>query len=283
MPGRNEYARLRVGRGGAGRARPAARPSCATPLEGRASRSPRQASHPFSRARGAGDRGRAALPEDARGARAEAAPAARLRTARPRRHGELRRVPADARGDRSLAAQPSSRSRSTRRTFRARRRARSRLERHGWASCRGAGRSRRPSHRPRTGRPHRGDRKGLHAQLVGCAASSTARHARGADRRPADERRALRGAGRAGPGALRGASRRSSPRASYSEERAAAARGSAPTERLLALVEPAARELGTSELVETLREPAEALRQLEVGGRDGLAAVAADLVARTAA
>ena len=46
------------------------------------------------------------------------------------------------------------------------------------------------------------------------------------------------------------------------------------------LVEPAARELGTWELVETLREPPEALRQLEVGRRDGLEAVAADLVAR---
>ena len=73
------------------------------------------------------------------------------------------------------------------------------------------------------------------------------------------------------------------PTGEYSEERAAAARGSAPTERLLTLVEPAARELGTSELIDTLREPAEALRQLEVGGRDGLTAVAADLVARTAA
>ncbi len=55
------------------------------------------------------------------------------------------------------------------------------------------------------------------------------------------------------------------PTGEYSEDRAAAARGSAPTERLLTLVEPAARELGTSELVDTLREPAEALRQLEVG------------------
>ena len=36
------------------------------------------------------------------------------------------------------------------------------------------------------------------------------------------------------------------------------------------------------ELVESLREPAEALRQLEVGERAGLTAVAADLVARTA-
>jgi carboxylate-amine ligase len=73
------------------------------------------------------------------------------------------------------------------------------------------------------------------------------------------------------------------PGGDYSEQRAAAAGGSAPTERLLALVEPAARELGTSELVDSLREPADALRQLEIGRRDGLAAVAADLVERTAA
>ena len=73
------------------------------------------------------------------------------------------------------------------------------------------------------------------------------------------------------------------PAGDYLERRAAAAGGSAPTERLLTLVRPAARELGTSKLVDSLREPAEALRQLEVGRRDGLIAVAADLVERTAA
>jgi hypothetical protein len=73
------------------------------------------------------------------------------------------------------------------------------------------------------------------------------------------------------------------PAGEYSEQRTAAAAGSAPTERLLALVEPAARELGTWELVAGLREPAEALRQLEVGRSDGVTAVAADLVERTAA
>ena len=52
---------------------------------------------------------------------------------------------------------------------------------------------------------------------------------------------------------------------------------------LLDAIEPSARELGTWELVETLREPPEAFRQLEVGRRDGLRAVAADLVERTAA
>ena len=67
----------------------------------------------------------------------------------------------------------------------------------------------------------------------------------------------------------------------YLDARAAAARGEAPAGELLALVEPAARELGTWELVETLRAPAEALRQLELGRRDGLTAVAADLSARS--
>jgi hypothetical protein len=52
---------------------------------------------------------------------------------------------------------------------------------------------------------------------------------------------------------------------------------------VLAAAEPAARELGTWELVETLREPPEAHRQLEVGRREGLVAVAADLVRRSAA
>jgi carboxylate-amine ligase len=83
--------------------------------------------------------------------------------------------------------------------------------------------------------------------------------------------------------ALCAAAPKERPAGDYSEQRAAAAAGSAPTERLLVLVEPTARELGTSELVDSLREPAEALRQLEVGRRDGLAAVAADLVERTAA
>ena len=57
----------------------------------------------------------------------------------------------------------------------------------------------------------------------------------------------------------------------------------APARELLDAVEPAARELGTWELVERLREPVEALRQLETGRRAGLAAVAAELVRRSAA
>ena len=50
---------------------------------------------------------------------------------------------------------------------------------------------------------------------------------------------------------------------------------------LITAVEPAARELGTWDLVATLRGPVEAERQLEVGLRDGLEAVAADLVRRS--
>lgn len=70
-------------------------------------------------------------------------------------------------------------------------------------------------------------------------------------------------------------------RDAYLLGRAAAARGEAPREELLALVRPAARELGTWELVEVLREPPEAQRQLEVGARGGPAAVAEDLVSRS--
>jgi carboxylate-amine ligase len=72
-------------------------------------------------------------------------------------------------------------------------------------------------------------------------------------------------------------------RDAYLDLRAAAARGHPRGENLFVLVEPAARELGTWELVETLRAPWEAFRQLEVGRRDGVEAVAADLVERTAA
>jgi glutamate---cysteine ligase / carboxylate-amine ligase len=56
-----------------------------------------------------------------------------------------------------------------------------------------------------------------------------------------------------------------------------------PGAHLLDAVEPPARELGTWELVEALREPPEALRQLEVGRAEGLEAVAADLVRRSRA
>jgi glutamate---cysteine ligase / carboxylate-amine ligase len=67
----------------------------------------------------------------------------------------------------------------------------------------------------------------------------------------------------------------------YLRARALAARGEGPVEELLTLVEPAVRELGTWELVEQLLGESEGLRQLEIGGRDGLRAVAADLVVRS--
>ena len=70
-------------------------------------------------------------------------------------------------------------------------------------------------------------------------------------------------------------------RGAFLEARADAACGRAPVAELLALVEPAARELGTWELVESLREPPEAHRQLELGASNGLVAVAADLVVRS--
>jgi carboxylate-amine ligase len=73
-------------------------------------------------------------------------------------------------------------------------------------------------------------------------------------------------------------------RDSYLSRRAAAAqRGEAQTGELLALVEPAARELGSWDLVEELRKPPEAFRQLDTGHREGLEAVVAELVERTAA
>jgi carboxylate-amine ligase len=75
--------------------------------------------------------------------------------------------------------------------------------------------------------------------------------------------------------------REPSDREAYAAARAAAAAGAAPTGELFALVEPTARKLGAWELVEVLREPPEAHRQLELGRRAGLTALAADLAART--
>jgi len=70
-------------------------------------------------------------------------------------------------------------------------------------------------------------------------------------------------------------------RGAFLEARADAASGRAHVSDLLALVEPFALELGTWELVALLGDPPEAHRQLEVGNRDGLVAVAVDLVARS--
>ena len=54
-----------------------------------------------------------------------------------------------------------------------------------------------------------------------------------------------------------------------------------PGDDLIAAVEPEARELGTWELVEGLRGPPEARRQLEIGRRDGLEALTAWIVERS--
>ena len=70
-------------------------------------------------------------------------------------------------------------------------------------------------------------------------------------------------------------------REAYGDARAAAASGDAATGDLLSLVEPAARKLGSWELVDRLREPPEAHRQLELGRRAGLSVLAADLAARS--
>jgi carboxylate-amine ligase len=72
------------------------------------------------------------------------------------------------------------------------------------------------------------------------------------------------------------------PREDYAELRARASREELPLDELAAYVEPAARSLGTWDEVRTLLEaPQECERQLEIGERDGLAALAADLVARS--
>lgn len=70
-------------------------------------------------------------------------------------------------------------------------------------------------------------------------------------------------------------------RDAYRAARTAAAVGGAPTGDLLALVEPTARARGSWGLVEVLRELPEAHRQLELGRRAGLVALAADLSARS--
>ena len=218
-------------------------------------------------ARGAGDRARAALPEDARGA----GPIARGQLvcglhvhvgmesfdALPARRSTaiLPWLPAVL----ALSAQLAvPRGRGDGCALAARRRLRRAARVRRAAACSGRG---------GRGRRSRGGRRRLHADLVGRTAASAARDARGADRRPADERRPRGGARGARAGALRCPRRRRSQ--ALCLERRGRARPGADDE-LLALVEPAARELGTWELVEKLRAPPEALRQLEIGRRDGL-------------
>ena len=193
-----------------------------------------------------------------------AAPA-RLRAPRPRGDGELRGLPGDARGARAVA--PCRARALAQLAVPGRRGGRRALGPRG-AAARAAARGRASAAvlAGGVGGRDRGDGRRLHAELVGRAAPSALRDARGQDRRPADERRPVGGARGAAPGVLRGsACRRDGSRARYLADRAAAAAGIAPVDELLALVEPAARELGTWELVEELRAPVEALRQLETG------------------
>ena len=212
---------------------------------------------------GAADRRRAPVPEDGRGARCDREGPARLRSPCSRRHGELRCLSPHARRDPAVAAGIARalgelavpRRRGDRRPLVAALAAAPAAPRRPAATAGDGG---------GLGGCGRRSRSRLHPHLVGRTAASAARDARGPDRRPGDVGRAGGGARRAGAGALRGA----------------AGAGAASS---LDAVEPAARELGTWELVESLREPPEALRQLEVGRRDGLEAVAADLVRRSAA
>ena len=259
LPRRDEHARLRVGLRGAGRARPAAAP-------GRGARGARE---PRGRRvglpsvldpRGAADRRRAAVPGDARGARADREGPARLRPARPRRDGELRRVPPRARRDPALAcgrARPVGELAVPRR---ARRPACSRRGLPGCGGCLAAGR-RRPC--------------ATVADWEADVAAAGVDYTRiWWDARPHP---------RLGTLEVRIADQ------ATSVDRAAA---------VVALVQAlcaapprdsgarpldcgSSRRRGSSarwELVETLREPPEALRQLEVGRRRAPTAVAADLV-----
>ena len=131
--------------------------------------------------------------------------------------------------------------------------------------------------RRRLGGRDRGDRRRLHAQLVGRPAASAPRHARGADRRPADERRPLGGARRARPGAL---CRRPAParsRDGYLERRAAAAR----LRRRPSCSRSSSRRRGSSARGSSSRRCASRSRRCassRSGRRDGLEAVAAELV-----
>ena len=189
---------------------------------------------------------------------------ARLRPPRPRRDGELRRLPAHARGDPALARRHARAlgelavpgRRGDRRALVAARAAAAAAPRRPAAAAGDGG---------GLGGGGRGGRGRLHAHLVGRASASAVRDARGADRRPGDvastarpRSSALVQALCAAPPPPSGGAASCSPRSS--RRRASSGRGSSSR---------------------ALREPLEALRQLEVGSRDGLEAVAADLVRRS--
>ena len=146
-------------------------------------------------------------------------------------------------------------------------------------------------------------RRRLHAFLVGRSAPSPLRDARDPNAGPADQPCRHRRAHRAPAGALCVRRRRGRPRAAergdYAQNRWAALRFGPGAElihpdgtrlirvpelarELLDLVAPAAEQLGTTdELVALDPSTCEGERQLEIGGREGLDAVCADLVERT--
>ena len=197
LPDRDEHAGLRVGRRRHATSSSGLRRAGARGRRTRGSRGRRVGAHPFSRAE---EQQIVAEPRYVKmleelGPELEAP--ARVRPARSRRHGELRGVPADARGDRARGCRTCSPSRSTRRTSQGEETGALSARRPGCASCRGAPSRRRSRRREDWEDLHRRDRRGLHAQLVGCAAAPAARHDRGAHPRPADGGRSLGGARRA--------------------------------------------------------------------------------------
>ena len=214
-------------------------------------------SHPFSRPEEQEIVQRAPLSRSARGATGGEEPA-RLRPARARRDDELRALPRDARvrpavaagGARRLAQLAVPRGREQRSAVRARRPA-PRAAAGGRAAAPGSGRAGRRRSSEAGGdytriwwdvRPH--PRLGTLEVRMPDQPTSVRRSAA-----LAALVQALCASAEPGPPADRGA---------FAEARADAAAGRAPVAELLALVEPAARELDTWELVESLREPAEA-------------------------
>ena len=183
----------------------------------------------------------------------------RLRPPRPRRDGELRRVPPHARGASALAA---GRARGLGELAVPRRRgpARSRRGSPGCGGFPGAAR-RRGWERWRTGRP-RSRRRASTTRGSGGTHDPTRGSGRSRCGSPTRRRRSTarpRSSLWCRRSARRHRSRRSTSSTRSSRRRAGSAHG----------------------VVATLREPAEALRQLDIGRREGLEAVAADLVKRS--
>ena len=211
-------------------------------------------------------------------------PPARLRSARPCRHGELRSVPADTCG-RSVPVAAVVLALSLNSPFGTGAESGALSTPRRPAARAPARRRRRPSWLGRgVGGGGRGERQGLHAQLVGCAAASAARDVRAPDPRPADrvDRTvalvALVQAFCAAPPAAEPLGRDA-----YLERRAAACAGRRARGEELSRSSSRPRGSSARGSSSSALEPPEALRQLDVGRRGGLEAVVADLVERTAA